>query len=279
MATGSQGFEVDFKLEKMNTPRTVFKLAWIGVCALTMLVQTRLLLDFSAVPGWLDGFVLGGAMFAYNFTHPDRRLRAGAWMSGLFGGVCLLFSLPMTHWQMAALIPVVLWLLYYGLQRPGTAGLRGIPAAKPVVVALAWAWVTVLLPLPREHWDEAAFIFLGRAAFIFTLALGYDLVDMAYDRQHGLTTLAGKLGFDKTFLLINSALAVAAACCCANYFLKIYGSETAAALLASLAFSAWWLRFLFQKTIWHGWEKVLVDGLMVLQFVLVGFGKVVGLIA
>jgi len=261
---------------KMSRLRAIFRLCWIGACALTMLAQTRLLLGLSVAPGWLDGFVLGGAMFAYNFTHPDRRLRVGAWLSGLLGGVCLLFSVLIGHWQVMVLIPIVLWLLYYGLRRPGTAGLRGVPVAKPVAVALAWAWVTVLLPLPPERWDDAVVIFIGRSAFIFALALAYDLVDLAYDRRVGLLTLAGKLGFQKTFLLINSALVLATACCCANFFLKIYGLEMAMALFASLMFSAWWLRLLFQKTIWQGWEKALIDGLMVLQFILVGFGKVVG---
>ncbi len=259
----------------MSGLRAVFGLCWIGACALTMLAQTRLLLGLSVVPGWIDGFVFGSAAFAYNFTHPDRRLRAGAWILGASGAACLLL-LVQARWPVAVFIPVILWLFYYGLQRPGTAGLRGVPAAKPVVVALAWAWVTVLLPLPPERWGEAVVVFIGRSAFIFALALAYDLVDLTYDRRFGLITLVGKLGFRKTFLLINSALALAAACCCANFFLKIYGLEMAIALFASLVLSAWWLRLLFQKTIWQGWEKALIDGLMVLQFILVGFGKVVG---
>lgn len=254
----------------------IFRLFWIGACALTMMAQTRLLLDAPMRVGWMDGFVLGGAAFAYNFTQPALRLRAGAWVSGFLGAICLFFAFSMTHRWVLLGVPAVLWLLYYGMQRPGTAGLRGVPAAKPVVVAVVWAWVTVLLPLPLERWGDAWLVFGGRASFIFALALGYDLTDLAYDRRHGLSTLAGRLGFEKTYLLINSALAAGAMCIVANFSLKIYDWKIAAALLASLIASAWWLRFLFQKTNWRGWEKVMIDGLMVAQFALVGIGKVVG---
>lgn len=254
----------------------VFNLVWIGLCALSMLAQTRFLLGLPAAPGWFDGFVLGGAVFAYNFTHRDRLRKTTAWLAGMLGVAC--FFMPLLSspdfsgtlsWQAAAAVPFILWLFYYGLRRPGNAGLRGIPAAKPITVALAWAWVTVMLPVPPERWGDAAIIFFGRAAFIFALALAYDLVDLAYDHWHGLPTLAGKLGFDKTFSLINSALAFAALCAFANFSLKIYDGRLATAMFVSLAFSAWWLRFLLEKTNWHDEQKMLIDALMPLQFLMI----------
>jgi 4-hydroxybenzoate polyprenyltransferase len=276
----------------MSALSLIFRLVWIGICALSMLAQTRLLLGLSLAPSWLDGFVFGGAVFAYNFTHRDRLRKGAAWLVGVFGGACFLLPLlassllpllpllassllplsassPTIPWQAAALVPAVLWLFYYGLQRPGNAGLRGVPMAKPVVVALAWAWVTVMLPVPMKQWGSVVGVFLGRSLFIFALALAYDLADLEYDRRHKLATLAGKLGFEKTFLLINGALTVATVSSLANYFLKIYGLNLAIGLLASLVFSAWQLRFLLKKTGWQSWQKVLIDGLMPLQFLLI----------
>ncbi len=264
----------------MSTAFLFLRIAWIGLCALSMLAQTRLLLGLSLAPGWLDGFVLGGAVFAYNFTHRDRLRKTMAWLAAACGGSCFLgpiISYSSVAWQLATLLPLVLWLCYYGWKKPGNAGLRGNPVAKPVAVALAWAWVTVTLPVPPERWDEMGFIFLGRATFIFALALAYDLVDLEYDSRHGLTTLAGKFGFSKTFLLINSALAVAALCCFANFFLKIYRLNFVIGLLASLAISAWWLRFLLKKTEWHEQQKMLIDALMVGQFLLICLGKMLDL--
>ena len=249
---------------------------WIGICALSMLAQTRLLLGLSLVPAWLDGFVLGSAVFAYSFTHSDRRVKAAAWLAGLFGGACFLMSLPAstgaTSWQWAVAVPAALWLLYYGLRWPGNSGLRGVPVAKPLVVALAWGWVTALLPALPEEWGRVGGILLGRSAFIFALALAYDVADLDYDRRHGLATLAGRIGMRKTFLLIFSALLLAALCCCANTFLHIYDRQMALALCASLALSARWLWFLFQKADWLGWQKMLIDALMAGQFLMVWVG-------
>ena len=265
----------------MTAVRLFFRSVWIGICALSMLAQTRLLLGLPLAPGWPDGFVLGSAVFAYNFTHSDRRVKWGAWLAGLFGGFC--FVLPLLpvpgveatsaaspdRWQWAVCVPAVLWPAYYGLRWPGNAGLRGVPVAKPLVVALAWAWVTVMLPVPTEQWSGALGILLGRSAFIFALALAYDLVDLDYDRQHGLRTLAARIGIRKTFLLIFGALLLAACCCCANLFLGVYAWNMAFALCASLVFSAWWLWVLIEKTHWTGWPKVLNDALMAGQFLII----------
>ncbi|GAB4488740.1 MAG: hypothetical protein OHK0019_05440 [Saprospiraceae bacterium] len=235
-----------------------------------MLAQTRLLLALPLTPGWLDGFVLGGGVFAYNFTHRDRLRKTAAWLGAMLGCTCFLWPLDfaMSGWQVSVLAPLLMWLLYYGLQRPGNGGLRGVPAAKPFVVALVWAWVTVLLPVPPERWSEAAFIFLGRAAFIFALALAYDIADEASDRRQGLATLAGQLGVSKTFVLINSALIMAALCALANYLFNVYALHLSISMTASLAFSTWWLRFLLTKTEWRNWQKVWIDALMVGQFLM-----------
>lgn len=257
----------------MTYIKWIFRLCWIGLCALAMLAQTRLVLQLSLSPGWLDGYVFGSTIFAYGFTHPDRQRAAAAWLAGAGGGLCFVMpfflSGSLVSWEWAALIPLLLWLCYYGLQRPGKAGLRGVPAAKPIVVSLTWAVVTVLLPLPPERWGEAILVFTGRAVFIFALALAYDLSDIAYDKRHGLATLAGRWGPRKTFRVTDTAFIVSALCYGANWWLRIFTPDVAIVLIGSLAFSAWWLRYLLWKTRGGDWQKVLIDALMILQFLFV----------
>jgi len=253
--------------------RPFFQLFWVACCAITLLAQTRLLLGLSLTPDWLDGFVFCGTVFGYHCTHPNTGYRILAWGMGVIGGLCFLILFmalsPRTGEQLIFLAPVLVWLAYYGFQRPGNSGLRGHLFAKPLTVALAWTWVTVVLPTSPVQWEELPFLFLGRAAFIFALALAYDLSDLEYDRDTGLDTLTGKLGTNKSFLLIYCGLAVAGACVLANACLGVYDFSKAIGLFASLLFSAWWLRYLLQQDAWKPWQKPLIDGLMVLQFLLV----------
>ncbi len=257
----------------MKLIRPFFQLFWVACCALTLIAQTRLLLGQSTALGWLDGFVFGGTVFGYYCTHPKIWYRNLAWGAGFMGGICFLMPLidsSGSFWgQLIGLVPVVFWLAYYGFKRPGNSGLRSQLLAKPLTVALTWAWVTVLLPTLPTEWPNLSFLLLGRAAFIFALALAYDLCDADYDHRYGLKTLTRKLGFDRAFTLIYTSLALAACCVGTNLFLQVYALPQALGLLLSLGFSAWWLRYLLQEKLWSVWQKPLIDGLMVLQFLLV----------
>ena len=95
------------------------------------------------------------------------------WLLAIGAGLCFLYVDRPTQWSVLG--PALLWGAYYGLQPPGRAGLRTLPAAKPVVIALAWTWVTIWLPARQLLWP----MFAARATFIFALALAYDLADLA----------------------------------------------------------------------------------------------------
>lgn len=251
----------------MKFARILLLSGWIGVCALAMLEQTRLLFGLPPVSAWLLVFVFCGAVFGYNFTYPERWRRGLAWGLGLAGAVCFWHIPVFARW--VTLVPVAVWALYYGFRRPGNAGLRARPVVKPLAIALAWAWVTVLLPLEARHWAAAAVLVAGRAAFVFALALAYDLADLEFDRRHGLPTLAGRLGERKTLQVADAALLFSACCIAANYFLKNYSLAATLALLASLTLTACGLRIALRKLRPPVAQKLLIDGLMVVQFALV----------
>jgi 4-hydroxybenzoate polyprenyltransferase len=257
----------------MTQFRSFIQLFWIACCAVSLMAQTRLLLGQPLELCWLDGFVFGGTVFGYYFTHPIKSHRMLAWSMGLLGGACFLMEFVVASdkngLEWVGLAPAILWLAYYGFQKPGNAGLRGRSLAKPLTIALTWAWVTVLLPSPMAQWPDLLFVLFGRAAFIFALALAYDLGDVAYDQQQGLSTLAGTLGTKRTLALIYKSLVVAGLCASINVYLNLYGPVQALGLFSSLIISGIWLQYVLQKKAWESWYKPLIDGLMVLQFLLV----------
>ena len=246
--------------------RWFFQSFWIGICAVAMLWQTCLLVGDALPSGWLAGFVFGGTVFGYNFSASPAR-RWPAWGLGLAGAICFL-KLPVIQ-QGLALAPALIWWLYYDRRRAGRFGLRQFPAIKPVAIALAWTWVTVSLPLPPTQWTGTTALFVGRAAFIFALALAYDLCDQAYDRRHGLMTMVLQLGPRQSLRLIDAALVLSALCVCLNVVLRVYAWPVALALLFSLLIARQVIRYLAPQRQWGDWRKVGVDGLMVVQLVLV----------
>lgn len=244
------------------------RFGWTGLCAVAMMEQTRLLARGQLHEGIAStGYVLFATWFAYNFVSPVRWMRWAGWLSGGVSGCFFLLLAPAV--QAAAIVGGVLWAAYYGLQRPGNAGLRALPILKPVVVSFAWAWTTVLFPVPVAEWPNMVWMFAERMAFVYALALAYDLHDLAYDRRRGLPTLARWLDFRYTFWLMNAALSLSAGCALGSFFFKNYSLQVAVALLLFMLFSALWLRFLFQKPAWAAWRKVGVDALMVGQVIVV----------
>lgn len=254
--------------------RPFFQLFWIGVCAAGMLLQTSLLLDEPLPARWLMGFVFGATVFGYNFAARGWR-RLVAWVMGGVGIFCFLNI--STVQQLATLAPFVIWLFYYDIRYPGRAGLRKYPAIKPIAIAIAWAWVTVLLPLPLERWTDTPVLFIGRAAFIFALALAYDLCDEKYDRSKGLTTLVIQAGARGAYRLIDISLLLSGVCVGLNYWLGIYSLNHTLGLLVSIICSRQLIRHLSTLADWGDWRKVAIDALMLMQVGLVwGVGKLSG---
>ncbi len=242
---------------------TLFNLLWIGGCALALVIQTRLMVGLPTTPGWLDGLVFGSTVFGYYCTHPLPGYRGLAWMLAAGAMGCFLMLDKTTQWL--AVGPALLWGAYYGLQRPGRSGLRTLPAAKPVVIALAWAWVTVWLPARQLLWP----LFAARATFVFALALAYDLTDLAYDRRHQLTTLVSKIGESRAHQRIYMALGLATMWVGFGFLLKIISLPVTIAIWATYLITPFALLWVLNSQAQVAWQKVAIDGLMVLQALLV----------
>ncbi|MBL7783629.1 MAG: UbiA family prenyltransferase [Saprospiraceae bacterium] len=238
---------------------------WIGCCAVAMLLQTLLLLGRPwEAHGWHAGFLFGTTLCGYLFFRREPRLRILAWAAGL-AALAGLWHLP-AYTLLLLVAPGVVWMLYYFA---GHRSLRRKRLLKPVSIAFVWAWMTVLLPLPPSEWWEVMLIFVGRAIFIFALALAYDLTDLQYDQRFQLPTLVRHLGVKKTFFWINCALVAAGLVSMINFFCEIYDAWAMYALIGSLACSAGLLRII-QSELKQPWlQKFWIDGLMIFQFLCV----------
>ena len=238
---------------------------WTGLCAIALAEQTHLLTGDALTLGPLEGFVFGGALFAYNIIRRDPLPRLLAWAFGALALVCLV-NLP-RYTQAAAVVPFVAWGLYYGALGFVNVRLRTIAYLKPATVALVWAWVTVLLPLSSGQWVSALVLFAGRVAFLFALAFACDVCDAPLDTKHGLDTLAVRLHGKPSLRLIDTALALSAGCVAINWLLGNYPATISATLIVTLIVAAFLLRLIFSARIDARVQKATIDGVMLLQFV------------
>lgn len=248
----------------MNSLSVILLNAWTGLCAVALAEQTHLLTGGAPELGSLEGFVFGGALFAYNIIRIDPLPRFLAWVFGALALVCLV---QLQHYtQAAAVVPFVAWGLYYGALGTANVRLRAVAPLKPVTVSLVWAWVTVLLPLSSGQWVSAMVLFAGRAAFLFGLAFACDVCDAPLDAKHGLDTLALRLGNASSRRLIDTALTLSAGCVTANWLLGNYPPDLTVALVATLVAAAILLRLIFRTNHKPHIQKAAIDGIMVLQF-------------
>lgn len=224
-----------------------------------MLCATALLFSGAWPDAALSGFVFCATAFAYGFAARGIRERV-AWFFGALS-VLLFFYLTRTQ-QAVSLFAALVWGLYHGMLGPG---LRRYAVSKPVSIAFVWALTTVWLPLPVAKWPTAGLVFIGRASFVFALALAYDLCDRHLDRLHGFTTLVQQLGTRKTLRLTDTVLTMAAICAVVNWSIGLIGVAALAAVWGSLFISAWVIRMAPARTHWGVWRKMAVDGLMILQ--------------
>ncbi|MBN8685327.1 MAG: hypothetical protein J0L99_21980 [Chitinophagales bacterium] len=212
--------------------------------------------------------LLLGAVFAYNIVGRAPRRRVAALLAAVAALPVFLY-LPVQS-KLLWMGISSLWALYYGAQTGLLpASLRHIPWAKPLIVSAAWALGAVLPALPAEQWLQAWPLLLERGAFIFALALAYDLHDAAIDRQLGMRTLANTHTPRQTMRFIYAALLLSATLMCWNVYWGNYHLLTASALCLSLVLTAVIVPYLFKNERFVNWRKVVVDGMMVVQCVIV----------
>lgn len=262
---------------------------WIAIAALLMCWQTQLILLGAPRWGLWPGFVFFATIWlyalhrivvCYKSSAPMRfSLRLQYGLMAISGLVALLLLLQLSWPIWFFLLPAALIALAYVLPLFGKGKrLRDFPYIKVVMIVLAWSWITVVIPALEAgmtyHWPTLLLL-PERMAFVFAIALAFDIRDEGVDLSGGVRTLPGLLGWRRARSLAMCSLLLAAIPAWLNYRLSAYSSGSLLGLYLSLAVSLIIIRRVHPRqspTYFAFW----VDGLMIIQFGLVWWGSRLG---
>ncbi len=264
---------------------------WIALCALAMIVQTQRLFGQLPQLDVLALFVFFATLFIYavhrivgisklhEFYDVDRyaviarykhHIRVYA-VLGLLGMAYLFWSLSFST-QMALVIPGLLSLGYVVPFLKGSRRrLRDINHIKIFLIAIVWAWITVLLPaLEYSVSDPLPLLLMSleRALFIFAITLPFDIRDLKVDAHSAVKTLPSTIGLKRSRQLGYAVLLLMWALVMANFMLSFYSLPTLIALSLSILSTTLLVHYSNEKR--HDYYySGLMDGTMIVQFILV----------
>lgn len=262
---------------------------WIAACALAMALQTKSLLSGDLIFSNLEWFIFCSTLSLYAvhrltgliklkafsdkgrysvIARFKRHIAFYAMVSAICGG-WFFFQLDWHIQVHLALSGVVS--LGYVLPVLGTGRrLRDVHYLKIFLIAITWAWVTVVIPaLELDYgWNSRLVILvIERALFIFAITLPFDIRDFHIDAHTGVKTIPGFIGMLATKKL--SVICLISVVLMALFNLgQVYSVYTFIGLLLSVLITI--------LVVWKA-DKVrhdyfftgVVDGTMILQFVLV----------
>lgn len=263
---------------------------WIAFASVAMAAQTQLLLSGRPYPTPLLGFIFFATLLLYAvhrivglekarpFVKEGRffvisRFRSHiiAYAAGAaIGAAVFFFQLPF-RLQLAAVAPSLISLGYVAPLPGGRRRLRDLGYIKIFLIAIAWSWITVLLPALElgMGWSlPMVVMLLERACFIFAITLPFDIRDLEVDAFNRVRTLPALLGCRRTKALALACLLAMAALAGLNHHTDAYSAGAYTGILFSgmIAFVLIW----FSDKVKHDYYfSGLIDGLMILQFVLV----------
>jgi len=260
---------------------------FIACCAVAMTWQTQLLLgqDLALTP--LVGLVFCATLVIYalhrvvgmskvkEFLDVERFHVIQTYKSHILfyaalataGGAICFFYLNI-YTQAALVIPALLSVAYVlpFLGKKREKRLRDVHFIKIFLIAVVWAYVTILLPaIELDIWQEKRIwsIFAERSLFVFCITLPFDIRDLKVDKHNKVNTLPAKLGLTNTLRLALLLMTVFVVLCYVNY-----DSWSFLALLIS-AISTYIFIYFSPKYTHDYYFTGLMDGTMIMQFLMV----------
>ncbi|MEL6657136.1 MAG: UbiA family prenyltransferase [Bacteroidota bacterium] len=262
---------------------------WIALAAWLMQVQTQLLYFGEWRSSALDGFVAAGTLVIYALHRlVAMRMKKAPIYAGRFQimntfqlhimmymlvagllGAWFFWQLPLQT-QLVLLMPSLLALAYVLPLFRGRR-LRDFPYLKIFLIALCWAWITVVGPV--MYWGGAidqtlGLIFIERAFFVFAITIPFDIRDLILDLEGEVSTIPGQLGIEQAKRIAYAALGIAFLCVLLNLWTTQYAGLTTAALVLSLLVSGLLIRYSHPHRHDYYFTGAL-DGTMVLQALMV----------
>ncbi|MEQ8704108.1 MAG: hypothetical protein RIC19_09330 [Phaeodactylibacter sp.] len=264
---------------------------WIALAAVGMAAQTQFLLLGKGEPTALLGFIFFATLFLYAvhriiglkksepFANTGRyaviaRFRSHiVFYAGMAGLCAALFLFQMPLFLIAGLVAPCLLALLYVLPVWKGYRLRDLHYVKIFLIAITWSWITVFL-VGLElgmTWSTPLYVMLlERALFVFAITIPFDIRDMEIDAFNKVKTLPATLGLRKSQRLAGLSLALMLLLSALNYYWDVYTLGDFVALVLSACLSGM-LIFLSDRTRHDYFFTGLIDGMMLLQFLLVAF--------
>lgn len=265
---------------------------WVALAALCLSLQTEFLLLGKLSLRPIHGFLFFGTIFIYS-THrlvSLKRIKQKDWQERFFyiargqkyGYVytfsCLLLALFWYYWlspkvQLLLLMPGLLSIAYVFPVLRGGRRVRDIHFIKIFLIALVWAWLTVLVPAYDLHLEKLyilKFMTVERFCFIFAITLPFDVRDLLLDNQQSVKTLPGLIGMPATRRLAFFFLSVMLLLVLLATYWNWYAPSATCSLIITSTVA---LGLIYRAhpgqadQYFTGW----LDGTMSLQFILIYF--------
>jgi len=214
---------------------------FIACCAVAMTWQTQLLIGEELAWTPLVGLVFCATLVIYalhrvvgmskvkEFLDVERFHVIQTYKShilfyaalAVIGGAVCFFYLNIAV-QLALVIPALLSVAYVlpFLGKKREKRLRDVHFIKIFLIAIVWAYVTVLLPaIELNIWQEKRIwlMFAERSFFVFCITLPFDIRDLKVDKHNKVNTLPAKLGLKNTLRLAFLLMTIFIVLCYVNY--------------------------------------------------------------
>ncbi len=256
-----------------------------------MLWQTEFILHPSISFNYLTAFVFSATLFLYAlhrivgihkvqaFNDKYRyaiinQYRSHILFYAIIGGIIaawFFFYLSLIS-QLLIVVPAFLSLGYvlpfFGKERR----LRDFDYLKIFLVAIVWAFITVILPLV-EHGKgtfstTSILLLIERMLFVFAITLPFDIRDLKVDESIEVKTIPAMIGITKTKNLAAITLLLAFTISCILFYIGLYTLPILVAL--GISFSTTYLLIHNCDPSKHDYYfTALMDGTMIIQFLLI----------
>jgi 4-hydroxybenzoate polyprenyltransferase len=265
---------------------------WIAACAIAMTLQTQIVLSGHIYWTPFVGLVGFSTLMIYAihryiglrkvriFTDTGRysiieKFKKHILFYATIGGIgaisCFFFlSLKM---QVALVLPGLISLGYVIPILGGKKRLRDLNYLKIYLIAIVWAWITVILPILdagrlETDIEITLLLFFERMLFVFAITLPFDIRDLKVDGHTGVETIPLQIGIGRTKKLASIVLFIVLLIAAINLLLGYYTMP----VFVTMAISCATTNRLIQKcdSLKNDYYfSGLIDGTMIFQFLLI----------